>query len=132
MKNKRSTLRDKGQLSNAFERAAMNMLHAEAAYYAAQAEVNFYAAKLITHATEKITLRELARRTGFSASYLSAIKTGKQKISSQAFIRIAGMIFPKVCLNACAFDEERKLAKVPARGKFGCKGALKKHLKSMK
>jgi hypothetical protein len=91
------------------EKVAIDLLRAEAKSDRARAEAEASAVELIQVAAEGISLRELARRTGLSVSYLSAVQTGRQKISSNAFVRIAGMKFAKVKLNAYALDEERRL-----------------------
>jgi transcriptional regulator with XRE-family HTH domain len=46
---------------------------------------------LITQITRRIPLRELARRTGFSPTYLSQVANGHVVISPGAFVKIATM-----------------------------------------
>lgn len=48
--------------------------------------------QLIETAIEKISLRELGRRTGLSSTYLSAIKTKRMAISAAAFLLVANAI----------------------------------------
>jgi AraC-like DNA-binding protein len=46
---------------------------------------------LIKKITRRISLRELARRTGFSPTYLSQVANGYVVISPGAFVKIATM-----------------------------------------
>jgi hypothetical protein len=46
---------------------------------------------LIVEATKTISLRELARRTGFSPTYLSMVMNAKVVISPEAYLKIACM-----------------------------------------
>lgn len=48
--------------------------------------------RLIEAATQKISLRELGRRTGLSSTYLSLAKTGKTVLSHAAFLKIANEV----------------------------------------
>ena len=44
---------------------------------------------LVDEARGEYSLRDLARRTGFSAAYLSLVVTRRQRISARAFARLA-------------------------------------------
>lgn len=49
----------------------------------------YEAPKLVAQITRCISLRELARRTGLSATYLSQVANGHVVISPGAFVKIA-------------------------------------------
>jgi transcriptional regulator with XRE-family HTH domain len=44
--------------------------------------------KMIKKACQRISLRELARRTGLSPTYLSQVATKKTSISPEAFLKV--------------------------------------------
>ena len=47
--------------------------------------------ELIAELTRTISLRELARRSGLSPTYLSQVANGKVVVSPGAYVRLAGL-----------------------------------------
>jgi transcriptional regulator with XRE-family HTH domain len=74
---------------NAIGKLCEDIAHRDALDRSIRKRLETHGPILVDEARGEYSLRDLARRTGFSAAYLSLVATRRQRISAGAFARLA-------------------------------------------
>ena len=74
---------------NAIDRLCVDIANRDALEISIRKRLETHGPIVVDEARGSGSLRDLARRTGYSATYLSLVVTRQQRISPQAFARLA-------------------------------------------